>query len=266
MDPTIICADDEIVPTYEESVEQGAFSKSSSNTKLHYHSRPAASLTQQLADVRTYRINSILTAYIDPLLQSQALAGLFKTTLVLVPSNITALQRPSSTGFGVRDVIEGSGDAISNDDREAVIGFPSEDYIKLVRLHGDEYTLEFWRQPAVINELEAALKARLQASGHRLAGLEEAEKPAAAIIPSPAESPRTKRSFFRRTSKTAAAPSITNPEPEGNWRSVKETALDPGHVRVSVRLQDVCLRVVTEMELYETRTAKAVVVGIEIGS
>lgn len=43
-------------------------------------------------------------------------------------------------------------------------------------------------------------------------------------------------------------------------------SLGAGQVRVKVGLQDVCLRVVSEMGLYETRTGVAVVVGVEIGS
>ncbi|MCJ1484029.1 hypothetical protein MMC06_004197 [Schaereria dolodes] len=266
MDPLIKSRDDEIIPTYEESIEQGAFANTSSDNKSHAQQNQT-SLSQQLANVRTYRINSILSAYIDPLLQSQASAGLFKTTLVLVPSNTIELQRTSWKENDANDIIEGSGDAISHSSEEAVIGFPSEDYIKLVRLHGEEYVLEFWRQSAVIVELEGALKARLQASGHKLVESSEGGAPSVAASLPMTESPKAKRGFFRRSSERKnSVPTPISPASESTWRFVKESAIDPGHVKVNVGLQDVCLRVVSEMGLYETRTGKAVVVQIEIGT
>ncbi|KAB8074409.1 hypothetical protein BDV29DRAFT_201361 [Aspergillus leporis] len=44
-----------------------------------------------------------------------------------------------------------------------VVGFPTSAVVKLVQLHGEEHTIEFWRQSA----------ARLAASGHRLEGSSE---------------------------------------------------------------------------------------------
>jgi len=258
---------DEDIPSYEESVQQGATGGSTSVSKGKAQNEPAQSLTQRLSDVRSYRINSIISTYIDPLLQAQSLSGLFKTTFVLVPSNTHSLQRPSLASNDSSDIIEGSGDAISNDSHEAIVGFPSQDYVKMVRLHGEEYTLEFWRQPVVIKELDTALKARLQANGHSIPGNGTASQQSQPTSP-PVEFPKAKRGFFGR--KSSASPSVPPPTPspvsESSWRFEKESVLDPGHVRVKVGLQDACLRVVTEMGLYETRTGKAVVVNVEIGS
>ena len=272
MDPSFTAPSDDDIPSYEESLQQGASQGASTDSKNKTFQDPPLSLTQQLSDVRTHRISSILKAYIDPLLQSQALAGLYKTTLVLVPSNITALQRSALSAKDDSDVIEGCGDTVSNDSGEAVVGFPSSDYVKLVRLHGEEYTLEFWRQPAVIAELNSALGARLQASGHRLVESQTPTGRQTAIIgPTSSQTPKAKKGFFRRSSGKASNASVISQSssmvnPESSWRLPQEQAVDPGHVEVKVNLQDICLRVVTEMGLYETRNGKAVVVNINIGS
>ncbi|MCJ1243611.1 hypothetical protein MMC30_000808 [Trapelia coarctata] len=257
---------DDDIPSYEESVQQGATGGSAPVSKGKTQSEPQ-SLTQQLSNVRSHRINSIISTYIDPLLEAQSLSGLFKTTFVLVPSSTHALQRLSQASDDSSDIVEGYGDAISNGSYEAIVGFPSQDYVKMVRLHGEEYTLEFWRQPVVIKELDTALKARLQASGHSIfeTGATSQQSQPTSL---PVESPKAKKGFFSR--KSTASPSLPPPPPcpvsGGGWRFEKEDVLDPGHVRVKVGLQDVCLRVVTEMGLYETRTGKAVVVNMEIGS
>jgi len=254
------------IPTYEESVKQGATNTSTPGSEGKAQDEPK-SLTQQLSNVRSHRIHAIISTYIDPLLQAQSLSGLFKTTFVLVPSNTHALQRTSQANKDSSDIIEGSGDAISSNSQEAIVGFPSQDYVKMVRLNGEEYTLEFWRQPVVIEELDTALKARLQASGHSVAEIGAASQQSQATSP-PVKSPKAKRGFFGWKSSTAqdVAPPAPSPVSGGGWRFEKEDVLDAGHVRVKVGLQDVCLRVVTEMGLYETRTGKAVVVNIEIGS
>jgi hypothetical protein len=253
---------DEAIPTYEESVQQGARAGPATDAKEALGHDGAASLTQQMAGVRGQRISAIITSYIDPLLQSQAAAGLFRSTLVLVPSNTESLQSPTYVTYS-SDVIEGSGDAISQNSEEAVIGFPSEDYVKLVRLHGDEYTAEFWRQPAVIAELDSTLKSRLAASGHKIA-----ESAPSTPAPAPAPAPEPKRGFFRRKASDVKPPAPASPvsASDGTWRIQRPAALDPGHVRITIGIQDVSLRVVTQMGLYETRSGKAVVIKTEIGA
>ena len=269
MESSLTDSNNDMIPSYEESLKQGASRGPAFESKGESRYYATGSLTQQLSNVRTQRINTILASYIDPLLQSQALAGLCKTTLVLVPSNITALQRSSLSG--ANDIVEGSGDNIGHDSGEAVVGFPSADYVKLVRLHGEEYVLEFLRQPAVINELDGALKARLKATGHIVTDSSPATVPQSPVVsPTSTESPKPKRGFFsRRAGKPENVPSEPQTPAstsESTWRLPQDETILTGHVRVKVGLQEVCLRVVTEMGLYETRTGKAVVVNMEIGS
>ncbi|MCJ1369674.1 hypothetical protein MMC20_000886 [Loxospora ochrophaea] len=260
--------DPDTCPSYEESLSQipnlipPGSNKAPPSILAPNNIQP--SLSQQLTDTRTSRINAIITTHIDPLLASQALDGLYQTTFVLVPSNIAALQLPQSP----KDSSSESGE---------VVGFPSNDHVQLVRLHGDEYKLEFWRQPAVIKELETELKARLQARGHKLEERDRdpnAEIPAQSFPPpvSAAGSPKAKKGFFRRpSSKESTTPTPTptsiqaNPD-GGGWRFDRERELDIGQMRINVGLQEVCVRAVSEMGLYETRTGKAVVVRVTIGN
>ncbi|KAI4135560.1 MAG: hypothetical protein LQ347_000561 [Umbilicaria vellea] len=242
--PQSLSADDDGIPTYEESVLAGATATpGAGDAKSALPSAQTPSLPGQLTQTRSQRIHSIITAYILPLLTSQAVSGLYKTTFILVPSNICSL--PSATGD------------------ETVVGFPSDDHIQLVRLQGSEHSLEFWRQPAVVRQLEAELKARLTASGHRVE--EEQQQPSPAVRP-PISPKAPKRSFFSRRESEKTLPVSSPVASASGWGMPSPVSLGAGQVRVNVGLQDVCLRVVSEMGLYETRTGMAVVVGLEIGS
>ena len=283
---------DDKVPSYEESIQQqGAFqsvtTSASADSKSNSYPNPSRNLPfpGQLAAVRSHRISAIIETYISPLLQSQLASGLYKTTLVLVPSNVTALQqpRPSSSAEESRNgyvdgksADDGNSMSKSDDQDEAVVvGFPSSQHVKLVRLHGGEnYTLEFWRQEAVITELDSALKGQLERSGFRIAAASKAKGSEATLVSSPGvRNSKSKTGFFSRKSRSSSSSQSTGEStgldtaaPTSNWNLVREEALDSDHARVKVSLQDVCLRVVTEMGLYETRTGKAVVVDIEIGA
>ena len=257
----------EDIPTYEESVQQGAQSIGGADAKIPVQSgrgENPGSLNQQLADVRTQRINAIMTDYIDPLLSAQASTGLYKTTIVLVPSNTSSLTVS-------HDIMEGPGDAIAAGN-ETVIGFPHEEYVKLVRLHGEDFTYKFWRQPAVIAELESSLRARLHATGHRLAEAKPKIDPVIDTPPPLVPSQAQKRGFFRRkpsqdssASSTPALP-IRRPTAGGSWQLAEEEMVEPGHIKATVGIQEICLRVTSEMGLYETRRGSAVVVKMHIGS
>ncbi|MCJ1240791.1 hypothetical protein MMC14_008795 [Varicellaria rhodocarpa] len=284
---------DDKIPSYEESIQQqGAFrsitTSTSADSKSNSYLNPLLNLPfpGQLAGVRSHRISAIIETYISPLLQSQLASGLYKTTLVLVPSNVTALQQPGPSSSAEesrnryidgKSVDDGNSISKSDDQDEAiVVGFPSSQYVKLVRLHGGEnYTLEFWRQQAVITELESALKGRLEKSGFRIAATSKAKGGEATPVGSPGvrDSTKSKTGFFSRKSRGSSSSQgreeSTGPDtaaPTSNWSLIREEALDSDHARVKVSLQDVCLRVVTEMGLYETRTGKAVVADIEIGA
>ena len=256
------------IPSYEESVRQGATNGSSMDMGGRPQVDQPSLLPQQISDVRSHNINAIIRVYIDPLIQSQVSLGLLKSTFVLVPTDVDSLQRPVLVSDVVSDIIEGFGDASSLDGLETVVGFPSETYVKFVRLHGTEFNSMFWRQEVVIKELESTLKARLRARGHHIA---QDESTNTHIPSSPAGAgPSTSKTRFlqRRTigvpkQQPSLTPITTSPS---SWRFERDEGLDPGHVRLKVGLREVCLRIKTELGLYETRTGKAVVVSFEVGA
>lgn len=260
-------------PSYEESV-------SSSQVVIDSHDLkqigavpssppppPPLPLQRHLAEVRTQRIGSILTTYIEPLLISHGASGLYKATCVLIPSNVTALQSRNSDSFSVRKEPE-------------VVGFPLGDFVKLVQLEGEEHTLEFWRQPAVVKELEAYLKARLAATGHTLEGT--GQDPSATDAKSPSQEHRkdtksldnAKKSFWGRTKAKylyrPAGHEAGIVDQKLGWRAEDEDGqngkVPVGQVRVKVQWKEVCLRMETETGLYDTKKGPGLCVTIEVGS
>ena len=238
------------IPTYEESLQTGLAPFSNYDSK----ELQSQSLNQQLSQVRDQRINALIKAYINPLVQKQVDSGLYKTTLVLVP----APRPPPFSSHQIGEI----------DDGEAVVGFPSTDVIEYVRLQGAEYPLEFWGQASVLDDLGAALKSRLQTSGHRISDAMKTKDQG--LVSSSAQSPKSKTSFFRRKSEKSTAPATPSSSSSGStmasWKIVQEEKVPPGHVRVGVKLQEVTLRAATKWGLYETRTRKAIVVSVEIGN
>ncbi|KAF6228367.1 hypothetical protein HO133_008097 [Letharia lupina] len=196
------------LPSYSESVRSPQQNHSPSY------------LPQNIAAARTSLISSLLTTYITPHLHESALSGLASTTLILVPSNVSSLQPPGETG--------------SKGASETIVGFPSSENLTMVRLHGQENSLEFWRQLAVMQELGQQMRTHLRNSGHRVIGDNET--------------------------------SLQGPKsPNADWRTVPKETLGNGEVRVQVETMDICLRTENDMGLYETKTGKAVVVKVDVG-
>ncbi|EGD86812.1 hypothetical protein H112_05320 [Trichophyton rubrum D6] len=251
---------DEKVPSYEES--EASFGQ---DRKQPLHASPPPSLLpQHLAETRTQRIQSILTAYVDPLLFSQGSDGLYKTTFVLVPSSVASLQ-------------DAAGNAAAATPQEPqVMGFPSDEVVKLVRLQGQGHTMEFWRQPAVIAELDSALRARLAASGHRIY---EQPTDAAAVSehepeqhsqqqqqPAPAPKGKLRRSFWR----LAGGSDDTINDQKLGWRAEEPAdearKIPTGLVKVTIAWKEVALRISNEMGLYDTQRGPALCLTVEVGS
>ena len=194
------------LPSYSESVRSPQQDSSTSY------------LPQNIAAARTALISSLLTTYITPHLYGSALSGLSSTTLILVPSNVSALHSPGQIG--------------SKDPSETIVGFPSAENLTMVRLHGQENSLEFWRQFAVMQELEQQMRSHLRNSGYRVI---EGNK------------------------------NSLQSSPNADWRTAQKETLGSGELSVQLETKDVCLRIENDMGLYETRTGKAVVVKVDVG-
>ena len=175
-------------------------------------------LPQNIAAARTALISSLLTTYITPHLYESALSGLSSTSLILVPSNVFALHPSGKIG--------------SRDPSETIVGFPSTENLRMICLHGQENSLEFWRQLAVMQELGQQMRSHLRNSGYRVI----------------------------EGNKTSLQSS-----PNADWRTTQKEILGNGELSVQVETRDVSLRIENDMGLYETRTGKAVVVKVDVG-
>ena len=261
MAPSLQDSHDDPIPSYEESVQQGAAHFSSAGGKSMPSPELPHSLVERLSSVRLQRINAIIDAHINPLLEQQADSGLYKSVFILVPSNSTTLQAQDTSS----DIIERSEDDTRSSRNEEIIGFREGEYVKLVRLQGDEYNSEFWRQPSIILELNDALQTKLRNAGHRIATIPATQTPSeTANTQSPTSPTTTKKSYFGWKKKDKETVAASGNVPASGWRFEKEEALTNGEVRIKTGLQDVSLRVQSEMGLYETKTGKAVVVSFEM--
>jgi len=134
---------------------------------------PPLTLSQKLQKRRTEiqkRNTEIVTKFIaehiEPLLEAQINSALSKTMYLFIPSdteqeeltNLIPENKNIVEGFGGR---EKSGPYISK--------LNTTEYIKVIRLIAQEYSLEFWQQSEVMKELNERLKLRLQINGEKLA-------------------------------------------------------------------------------------------------
>lgn len=249
-------------PSYEESVSSPPplLNAQDSKSSLPLPRAPQAPLPSHLTETRTQRITDILSTYIDPLLISQGASGLYKTTFLLVASNDPTLQLQTSS--------------YSTPKEPEVVGFPSDEIVKIVRLKGEENNLEFWRQPPVVAELESALKSRLAVSGHRLE-----QAPGEYVPPSVAQASPEKeskkpesRSFWGRSKEKQKADAVVVDRKLG-WRAEEpkqdntpKGKVPTGLVRATVRWRPVSTRVENDMGLYETKNGTGLCISIEVGS
>jgi len=252
---------DDPIPSYEESVQQGTTQLSSADSKSKPSLEHPQSLVERLSAVRIQRINAIIDAHIDPLLQQQADSGLYKSVFILVPSNSTTLQAQDNSD----DIIERSADTTGSSRNEEIVGFREGEYVKLIRLHGDEYNAEFWRQSSVVSELNHALQTKLRNAGHQIAPTTAPQSAPEIRNTQTSPSPTTtKKSYFSWRKKEKETAVVSQDTPASGWKFENEAALANGEVRIKTGLQDVSLRVQSEMGLYETKTGKAVVVSFEM--
>ena len=261
------------VPTYEESVHSYSTAITTSTpadakpavastlSLADPSSAGAPSLNEQLVAARSARISELLAQHIDPSLHASASAGLAQTTLVLIPTP------PSTASTGADADASGDSDELLAPAAatEEVVGLPADAHPQLVRLRDPAHAERFWRQPAAVRALEAGLAARLAAAGHRVYAPQEVavEAPAPVVAP-----PKRKGSWFGpRKGGAKDAPAGGEGAAGAPERRVelRDRPLEPGEVKVAVALRDVAVRAETGMGLYETRSGKAVVVGVEVG-
>ena len=170
--------------------------------------------------------SSFIDTYIWPYLNGEPI-----TTLVLVPSNVSSLLPStdfSSTKSKPQTELDGT-----------FIGFRSEESPILVPLQRPENRLEVWQSPGMLHRLEDHLRRRLSQEGYRLLANESEDAP--------------------------ATPSRIAGSRDVDWKYVERNGLAAGQMRLSARLDEVCLRTENAMGLYETRSGKAIIVTVEVG-
>lgn len=239
----------EQLPRYSEHALPN-YTESSTTTAQH---SPFSPFLHSVNKTRTSNIRNLLSTHILPHLYDSARAGLSKTTLVFIPSNVSSLQpQPFSSSAIADDGPFGAAAAAAAADifpGETIIGFPSAENLHLIRLHGAENTVDFWRQEAVIRDLNSQLRDELERSGHRV--VVDKVTGRGGIVKSAAE----REILARRESFRNA-----------QWISGKQKAVGPGEVDIGVECREVSLRVENEIGLFETRSGKAVIVRVEVGS
>ena len=250
------------VPSYEESMRTGSSTRAPiGDTKDVSGPNPRATalpLQNELANARTRRIDDILSEYVDPLLAAQGAAGLYRTTFILVPSTVSNLRATSDD------------DAFSTSSQDPeVVGFPQNDVVKLIRLKGVEHTMEFWRQPAVVTELESSMKARLAASGHRLYGsIDSLNTTASPTTRSDSSTKQPKKSVWQRLKPH----NDDIVERNLGWRAPdletepSSSKIPTGMVQVSVAWKDILLRVTSPLGLFESKHGPALCLTVEVGT
>lgn len=111
-------------------------------------------------------IAKFIEEYVEPLLKVQAISGLSKIVYRFIPSG-TKQKELKNIMPENKNIVEGFGR--SKEAGAYISTLDTKGYVKLIRLIGQEYSLEFWKQPGLINELERTIKSRLQANGEKLA-------------------------------------------------------------------------------------------------
>jgi hypothetical protein len=230
---------DDPLPSYEESSR--STNHTSSATKA-----PRPHLQTLLAEARSHRIDSVLTAYIEPLLDAQILDCVARSTFILIPSDsLTNLPNLSAKDLA----------GLPESARNAAV----------VRLHGPENQTAFWLQPAVVEQLASDLKYRLASSGHKLERQsEEVQKPTVAA---------NKPSWLKRGLGFGqqSDPTASTRHWKLGWRTEDEEdeidrRLSLDEMRVRAKVKEVSVMTESELGLLLTETVKAVWLLIEIGT
>ncbi|KAB8346079.1 hypothetical protein FH972_023130 [Carpinus fangiana] len=230
------------IPTYEEAIQGYGASRPGLS--------PASSMSLQIANVQRDRVHAAAETHIREALESHVESGLSRMIYALVPSDRDPLNE--SDASPAPDILEKTGSAsrgyFVDAPTEEIVSFGDEDYVRVVRLHGPENSARFWQQPPVIKLLEARMR--------QLLGLEELP-PARPPVVESSPMPRTKkeqREFERARSIGTLGKAI-------GWRSNRATdVLGPGDIDVRVAIEELAIRRMTEVGLYETRMGTAVVV------
>ena len=210
------------------------------------------SLLDQVTLTRAHNIHATITTHILPLVEQQASYGIAHTTIALLPSDIPLppLEEKSEFSFDTPTAANGV----------EVIGFTSGEAPKVVRLDGPLNRIEFWRPQTVIEELERVLRETLNRS-ERLRGpvgsVGDGEGGSAGDDDG-GQGPQ--RGFLTRLVDSMGQEQRSpGANPEAGVRHWEGAGL----VLVKVRLEEICLRTITEFGLYDTMSRQCVIIRVD---
>jgi hypothetical protein len=202
-------------------------------------------ILDQLSTTRTHHIQSVIERHVIPLIEERATYGIAQTTIAMLPSDIPlpAVEEKSEYSFDTSD-----------SKPVEVVGFSSEEEPKVVRLEGQMNRTEFWRPQVVILELERMLSENLNANpvlrsprGDGRAGADSGQR-------------QSKRGFLSRV-MPSLGPELRSPSgnPEVGVKQLEQGRM----VVVKARLEEICLRTVSEFGLYDTMSKQCVIIRVD---
>ncbi|USP75240.1 hypothetical protein yc1106_02514 [Curvularia clavata] len=228
--------------------------------------KPSASndhtILGQLSTTRTHHIHSVVENDILPIIHQRTAYGIAQTTIALLPSDIPlpALDEKPDSRFLATDSKDDDSNSIQ------VIGFASDTEPNVVRLTGQMNRTEFWKSPAVIHELEVMLSESLNPSPTSTdSSMEDAKERGGGGGGVGNESVESSSRPSRRKLLARVMPSM-GPEqrspsnnPEVGVRQVRTA----GTVAIKARLEEICLRTLSDFGLYDTMSKQCVVVQVD---
>lgn len=204
-------------------------------------------IQQKIALAVEDRLTNLLMEHILPLVEGQATSGIYNGAFVLVPSNSATLQNqrePYSSDYDTGAPIAPPDDQIIS---LSISNISLFSYMKLVRLQGVGNTAQFLTQKQVIDELKKQLKARLQ--------LPDPPPPPPPVVPQPVSPPPQKKSKWG-WGRSSSQPTV---------ETVPVAPIVPPPVQkgpIDIRIEEVSMRRMNYMGIYETTTGTVLVVEI----
>jgi hypothetical protein len=178
----------------------------------------------------------------------------------MLPSDIPlpAVQEKSEFSFAADNDDDGSSKSIQ------VIGFASDDEPIVVRLDGQMNRTEFWRPQPVIDELKMMLSSDLNVGPALTSATSEGGEGEGGGVGSGGDSGSTPRQS-RRNLLARVMPSLRPEQPSpGNNPEVGLRQADTSRmVMVKARLEEICLRTVSEFGLYDTMSKQCVIIQVD---
>ncbi|KAK6543040.1 hypothetical protein TWF694_006970 [Orbilia ellipsospora] len=232
-------------PTYDSVAPSFGFGGNSGIGKVQTE---PLTIQQKITLAVEDRLTNLLMEHILPLVEGQATSGIYSGAFILVPSNSATLQRPVDS-FSSYDLGPPTSHVEDKVISLSISNINLFKYVELVKLQGVGNTVQFLTQKQVIEELKNQLKARLQ--------LPDLPPPPPVVVPVPTSPPPQKKSKWgwgRSWSQQdvlppPVAPIATPPVPRSP---------------IEVRIEEVSMRRMNQMGLYETATGTVLVVEMQL--